>query len=241
MKHFITYGNLKYSKSVERLKNQAKNLKFFDTVTGFNDTNIPDNIKKHLEIILKCKKGGGFWIWKPIIMKLCIDAIKDDDILIYTDAGCSIINNDKSLKRLNEYIKMVEDVNKPIIRFRLDDNCKEIYYTNSKILELFNIDKNNDTILNTPQFVGGIIILRKCHITMKIINKWLEIAINYPLLFTDYYNNYKKNQYFIENRHDQSIFSIITKLYINNVWDIPDETYKYSDEFPINASRIKLQ
>jgi hypothetical protein len=241
MLHFATYGDFRYSKSIERLKNQVSKLNIFNTITGFNENNIPKDFKKYLDVILKCKKGGGFWIWKPIILKLCMDAIKKDDILIYADAGCSINHTEKSIKRLNEYITMVKDINKPIIRFRLGDNCKEKYYTTSKILEMFNIDKNNDSILNTPQFIGGIIILRKCDITIKMIDTWVLTAINHPLLFTNFYNNYKKNDEFIDNRHDQSIFSIITKLNIDKIWDIPDETYKYNEEYPINASRIRLQ
>ena len=74
---------------------------------------------------------------------------------------------------------------------------------------------------------------------MKIINEWYNVAIEKPLLFTDFYNNIEKHNEFCDNRHDQSIFSVITKKYIDNVYTLQDETNPYNQIYPICASRIR--
>jgi len=236
MKHFITYSDAIFKEGKELLLNEARNLSMFDTVSGFSEDIIPKDIKKILKDILKCKKGGGFYAWKPVVLRLTLDSIADNDILVYADAGCTIINNEKSKMRLAEYFEMVsdKDKDKPIIRFELDDNCKEYKYTNTKIFEHFNVC-GDEYIVKSNQYVGGILILRKCEFTVDLINEWLNTLLNTPLLFTNFYNNYKRNPEFIDNRHDQSILSILTKLNKNKVWSIPNETYPYNEDFPILA------
>lgn len=63
-----------------------------------------------------------------------------------------------------------------------------------------------------------------------------------PLLFTDYYNINQQN-YFIDNRHDQSIFSILRKIYGSII--LNDETWfqpfgdTYSLKFPFWGDKKK--
>ena len=236
MKHFITYSDATFKRGKELLLNEARNLSMFDTVSGFSEDIMPKDINNILKNVLKCKKGGGFYAWKPVVLRLTLDSIANDDILVYADAGCTIPNNEKSKKRLSEYFDMVSDKekDKPIIRFVLDDSCKEHKYTKTKIFEHFNVC-GDENIVKSNQYVGGILILRKCEFTVNLINEWLNTLLNAPLLFTNFYNNYKKHPEFIDNRHDQSILSILTKLNKDRVWSIPNETYPYNEDFPILA------
>ena len=57
------------------------------------------------------------------------------------------------------------------------------------------------------------------------MNLLIETLHKEPLLFTDDYNN-NQDYYFIDNRHDQSIFSVIRKIYKTIL--IKDETWWYS-------------
>ena len=82
----------------------------------------------------------------------------------------------------------------------------------------------------------------------KNINLLLQLELydkilnDNSLLITDYYNK-NQNAYFKDNRHDQSIFSVIRKL--NNPIIIKDETYfkpfgnTESLKFPFWATRKK--
>jgi hypothetical protein len=73
--------------------------------------------------------------------------------------------------------------------------------------------------------------------SVDIINKWVE-NMHYNLINNNLLN---ENSYFIDNRNDQSIYSIIVKKY--GSIKLPDETWyeNWNDGFnsPILAKRNK--
>lgn len=221
MIHLITYGDSNYTNSKKLLQNEAMNTNWFDTITVYGPNDLDNNfINKNIDI-LRRRRGGGYWLWKPYIIHKRLNEINYDDYLIYLDAGCKINNCGEA--RFYAYIEMLK--NNDMIAFQLDDNCFEKYYTTNEIFDYFNIDKDSE-IRNTKQYIGGILIMKKTHNTLNIINTCMDIVNNKPLLFTDDYN---KNQmsYFIDNRHDQSILSIIRKK-SRGIQVLSDETY-FSD------------
>ena len=114
-------------------------------------------------------------------------------------------------------------------------------WTIKEIFNYFNINLN-DEIANTGQVIATVIILKKNDNTKRLINIWNNILYNKKLLFTDHYN---KNQesYFKDNRHDQSVFSVIRKM--SNPILLNDETYfvpfgnEESLKYPFWATRKK--
>ena len=107
MKHFITYGDSVFKEGKELLLQEARDLNMFDNVSSFSEDTISQNIKNMLKDILKCKKGSGFYTWKPLILQMTLNTIADNDIVVYADAGCTIINNERSKRRLTEYFEMI--------------------------------------------------------------------------------------------------------------------------------------
>ena len=86
------------------------------------------------------------------------------------------------------------------------------------LFEYFKVN-NNSSIRNTPQLVGGILIMRKCKNVMDIFTDCLNVVNDRP----DFFKNCK--------RHDQSILSVIRKIRGTEL--LPDETYfKESTFFP---------
>jgi hypothetical protein len=65
-------------------------------------------------------------------------------------------------------------------------------------------------------------IIKKNPNSIKLINLWNQVLYDNPLLFTDYYNK-NQNLYFRDNRHDQSVFSVIRKMH--NPILLNDETW----------------
>jgi hypothetical protein len=233
MIYFLTYGDNKYSQSKKRIEKEAIELGIFNQIMIKSPEDLPYDLPMMTKKVLSLPRGGGYWIWKPIIIKYQLDLMNDGDILIYADSGCHI--NKHGINRLYEYFTYLTN-NKPIIRFQM--GAPEYKYTTSSIFKYFNVE-NNDHITKTGQYVGGIQIIKKNETSMKIINEWYNVAIEKPLLFTDFYNNIEKHNEFCDNRHDQSIFSVITKKYIDNVYTLQDETNPYNQIYPICASRIR--
>ena len=218
--HLITYGDNNFKLSKKRLLQEATNTGWFDTVTAYNPDDLDKDFKEDFKDILKNKRGGGYWIWKPYIIKKKLEEINEGDILIYLDAGCSI--NIKGKDRLNDYIELLNNSNAGIISFQMSHE-KEKIWTTKEIFKYFNIDPKDSTEANTGQFIGGIRIMKKNENIYRLIEKELEIYKDNQLLVTDFYNN-NQEDYFKENRHEQSIFSIIRKTSKNPII-LEDETY----------------
>jgi hypothetical protein len=237
MIHLITYGNNNYVNSKKRLYNEALSSGWFNTITLYGPEDLDDEFKLNFKDILRQQKGGGYWIWKPYIIKKHLDKLQDNDILIYLDAGCSI--NKNGTQRFNEYVNMVNNNDAGIISFQMDHIEKK--WTTSEIFKYFNIGEDSE-VKNSGQLIGGIQIIKKNPNSIKLLNLWNKVLYTNPLLFTDYYNN-NQQSYFIDNRHDQSIFSIIRK--IHNSIILNDETYfelfgnEESLKYPFWATRLK--
>jgi len=243
---FITYGNEKFTSAKTRLIGEASDIDIFNgIIKGYSEEDLDSDFKDSVKDAINSDRGGGFWIWKPYIIHKTMMMMKDNDYLVYADAGCTL--NKHRLKRFHEYIDMIKpETGKSILAMELS-GFKESTWTTDEILRHFDVD---NAIKNSSQILATVCIYRKCPESMSMINAWLETAINRPLLFTDYYNDEAKrvNPEFIDNRHDQSIYSILLKLepYKSNTILIDDEvddlisrSKDKMSEYPILALRLR--
>jgi hypothetical protein len=242
MIHFITYGDSIYEETKQRLYNQASNLEWFDTITSYSPEDLDTDFKDKFKDILKLPRGGGYWIWKPYIINKHLQMIKDDDILIYLDAGCYI--NPKGFERFKEYIEMLKNSEEACISFQMNHHIEK-KWTTQEIFESFNIHSDSKDILESGQIIATVKMFRKCANSINIVSAWLNALHANPLLFTDHYNKNNQCEMFIDNRHDQSICSVLCKLYKTII--LEDETY-FEDGFgcpkslkcPFWATRIRI-
>ena len=215
MKLFLNYGDQKFILSRKRISLEAQNLNYFDKI--ITET---EDIKNDLEIIdclenpnfkkvFNARRGGGYWLWKPYIIYKHLQLLNDNDILIYSDSGSTIPNRKSTINKLNKYVDIVKNSDKGVLAFR--NPHIESKWTKGDVFKHFNCLDNKD-IYNTRQFSGGRLqIIKKCEYSLKIYKLWWDTAKNYPNLFDDSTSITKNFNNFTENRHDQSVFSIICK------------------------------
>ena len=237
MIHLITYGNDNFKNAKVRLCQEATNTGWFDTITSYGPDDLNNDFKEKFKDILNKSRGGGYWIWKSHIIKQKLNEINDNDILIYLDAGCSI--NPKGKKRFYDYIEIINNSDEGIISFQLDHIEK--FWTTTEIFNYFNIGLDHE-IANSGQIMATVRIMKKNKNLINMIDKEIKALYDNPLMFTDHFNN-KQHPGFIDNRHEQSVFSIIRKLH--NPILIEDETYfksfgsEESLNYPIWATRFR--
>lgn len=92
---FITFGagTKEYEDAAERIAQQAASLKIFDNIIKYTEQDLQNDEEfwsKHGDFIENNKRGYGYWIWKPYIVKKTMDTLADDDILMYLDCGCEL-------------------------------------------------------------------------------------------------------------------------------------------------------
>lgn len=230
---FITFGSPTYYHGVKRICEEAKQLEFFDEIQGFTDVDLKKDVfwEKHGNFIENNKKGYGYWIWKSYLIKKTLDELNENDILVYCDAGCEINKNGKN--RLLEYVNMLlsNKQNYGLISFQL--TYSEIMYTKNAIFDHFECDKKSKQML---QCVATVQIIKKNDHSINLVNKWYESCCHKHLINDEIRQEHPS---FIENRHDQSILSVLVNKY--GSIKLFDETYcsnwENAKDFPFLAKR----
>jgi hypothetical protein len=208
--HFITFGagHQKYIEAGERLLAQANSLNLFQKTTLYTDAFLKNDTEfwySHHKFIKKYAKGYGLWLWKPYVIKCAMNDLQDGDILLYLDCGCELdIRKRDKLAALFEVAKQDYIVGS-FIDVEKDWTKKDL------ILEM---DMNKAEYLETPQHQGGVLLFYVCDLTRDLVNKWYTLACG-----NDYHNIDEtpsicdEDEDFKEHRHDQSIFSLLSKKY----------------------------
>ena len=215
MKHFITFGagGQNYKDACSRLTRQASQMNIFDKITAFSDNDLKGDNEfwpKHGNFLENNKRGYGYWIWKPYIIKKTMDSMKDGDILMYLDSGCEL-----DYRKRDKMIEMFSVVQKDLIIGTIvhglsDADNIEAKWTKADLFEEMKI--TDETIKNSKQRQAGIDMFFVCKETRELVNEWYSIACKYNLI--DNSPSIKPNiKGFMEHRHDQSIFSLLTKKY----------------------------
>ncbi len=218
----LAFSTTNLKLTINRFKDQAKHSKYFSDIKVFTNKSIDNFLKKKINVIRKSSgnRGYGYWIWKPYLILNEINNLDKNDIIIYLDIGCHIISDKK--KRFDEYLNFLRKGN-DILGFQYFHpseksfekikfpNREEYKYTKADLLKYFNF-LNNEKVFKTPQFWAGCIFFKKTDFSVSFLQEWIKVYENFSLI-DDSPSKEKNFNNFIENRHDQSVYSLLCKKY----------------------------
>lgn len=224
---FLSFADRKMQPSLNRIRKEAENTRWFDEIIIWNDSDLPKWWRKRYKNELKMKRFFGYTIWKPFIIKTCLERMNDGDILLYSDAGNTI--NIKGEKRFYEYINHLNKSICGMLVFQ-QNNLLEKNWTKADLLSYVGwIDNPKcEEFLNSGQYWDGCIFFRKCKESVECINKWIILSHEHHYLTTDVPSEIPNFPDFVEHRHDQSAFSCLAKPYHPYIIDA-NETWTQSD------------
>lgn len=248
-KIFCTFADSRMKESLKRIKDQAYGMNFFDEIYICNEKNLDPNFKNIFkDKLIRGSRGYGYWVWKPQIILQILSKMNEGDILLYTDAGCHL--NKNGLEKLKYYFTLTNESDTGLLVFqeaiKSEDESLEFSnehlekkYTKGDIFEYFGVT-NIPEISDTGMIAATAFFIKKQKNSVEIIEKWLQVFENNFNLVDDSPSNSENFPEFIENRHDQSIFSMLCK--INNVKTISAYEMWHSDwnklnNYPILAKR----
>lgn len=209
-------------KSAQRLLEQAKITDYYDEIKILDPGEFSNDIKSFYDDLKKNqkKRGYGYWFWKPMIIKNILMKLENQDILHYLDVGCHL---QKKNNRFYEYLDFLIDKGNWILPFQyyVDENLnsksfsiperQEFHYTKSDLLNYFHLMYNKE-ITHTPQFWAGSFFIKKDEKSILFLDQWIEVFTKNFELVDDSPSKIKNFDGFIENRHDQSVFSLLCKM-----------------------------
>lgn len=209
--YFCSFADTTMYQSLQRIGKQAKKFKLFKKVFLFTERELPQETQKDCVKIIEIterRRGYGYWIWKPVIILECLNRMKTNDILVYTDAGSHL--NYKGKTKILTYIEQAKQ--NDIWVTKLGNELNDLNYTKADTIDLFKNMLPSENVLKEGQIQSGNIIMVKNEYTINIIKKWKEcMNINYLHYFDDSESIIPNSPEFKENRHDQSIFSLLLK------------------------------
>ena len=243
--------------SVRRFINQASSINFYEDIKVFRKEDLSGKIQKRISDLLKIgkKRLYGYAIWKPNIIINYLNSLPENSLLQYSDIGCHF--NKNGIDRLNYYISITNKNNmmtfdysdppKEMMNFNYQfQKFKEYELTKGDLIKYFGLNFESD-VVNSAQIWSGTFFMKKCDFTFKILRFWEEVT-KYIELIDDSKSKSTNHKKFIENRHDQSILSIICKL--NKVYSLSvsecewaafdgERRWDHLKNYPILAKRDK--
>jgi hypothetical protein len=220
--HFITYANDKFKDAKKRIVEEANNFGEFSSVTGLGPEDLSMEFSSKFNDVLSQPRGAGFWAWRPHILKEALDKINTGEFLVYLDAGCKL--NPQGKKRFNEYIDLLDKSEYGFLSFSMSGGAgpgslePERNFNVKEVFKYFSVSMESE-VAKSGQYLGGVLIIQKNEHAMFIVDLFLKALEDDPLMFSDHYNTEYQESYFRDNRHDQSISSMIRKIHGSVVID----------------------
>lgn len=199
----INYSNEKYKKAQKLNTKSALDIGGFKKVISYSSDDIDVEFWNKNKAIFDYSRGGGYWLCKPYLIAKTLSEMNEGEFLFYCDSGSRFVNS------INQLIESFDE-KFDIMPFEIQ--TIERHWTKRDCFQLMGCYESK--IIDTPQRLGGYSIWKKTDYTMKFVEEWLNYAQDERIL-TDIDNQLGLPNYqgFVEHRHDQSIFSILTKKY----------------------------
>jgi hypothetical protein len=204
-------GRTGWRLAAKRLSNEGICSGIFDTVCALDENwlrNWDDPIYRNVLNIrrLQGTRGFGYWCWKPSVL-LWADLHFPSHQILYIDAGSQISTSNKKDKVLKEWLETSWETEG--LAWTLLDHSEE-EWTKREIFSRLDISVESQ---KTFQVQSGFICLPPDNNRRHFLAEWRKIALEEGgFYFTDELRE-KQSSIFIENRHDQSVFSCLWKQY----------------------------
>jgi hypothetical protein len=227
--HFITFATQDFMSFAEENVKSALSVGGFDTAEIYTMDDVDNYFKSINSYILNSKRGSGYWLWKPYIIFKKLLEIDENDILCYNDSKYIWKTN---VRKLESDILSNKNIgvytNKPN-----EGNYLEKQLTKGDAFLLMNIPNNSygNRIKNSAQAWAGLILLRKTFNPIRFVGEWLTYSQDYRVISDSQSILVKNDPSFHENRHDQSILSLLCKK-----WGIQMHTMDSNDMINVRNS-----
>jgi hypothetical protein len=206
-------GSVDFKAAAHRLGNQAKNLDIFSKVHVFDSELLSALSSRYKNDLIKISSLTEYPLYfkaiKPwAILHLMEESSEKFDVIFYLDAGCELPNNIVSRIKLKRIIKNAYKFGSIAERTGYSERA----YTRKNLIEAFEPLSSIDGI---GQIQSTWSMFKNTDENVKFMLEWIELSDPKYGYWQDPFGDELHNQDpgFIENRWDQSIFSLLYKKY----------------------------
>lgn len=174
----------------------------FDEAWSFGPQDIDAEFARRTQRILSQRRGAGFWLWKPYFVLRALERLSEGDYLFYADSGSVFLD---SVDRL---IEVSTTADQDLLCFELEH--PERTWTKRDAFVL--LDCDHPRYAESKQRLASFSLWKKSAETVSVAEQWLKASQDERLI-TDSPNEMGLPNWegFQDHRHDQSVFSLLTK------------------------------
>lgn len=201
-------GSPQFEAAAQRIVTSFRPHSIVDRVVGVDTKQLSDVCPKTSQLFMHLMnvntRGYGYMCWKAEVVKSGFDGLWGDfEGVIWVDAGCEVTINPISRLMFRKFQTHAKKYG--VACFTLD--TLEIEYTKRDLFDLFpnlNPESSGKQIQSTWFFLYG-------NLGRKIAQEWFETVMKGPHLLELTPSKNPEYSSFIENRYDQSAFSLVCK------------------------------
>ncbi len=234
-----SFADKRLNVQLNRLGQQAIHFGFSrDHILLWNEDALANSFKAEMRThLIPGSRGFGYWCWKPQVVLQAFELMCDGDFLLFLDAGCHLNRTAASVRRFMDYLDTTDKFglcnfqSKSLMASPYPDLLHhyllERQWTKGDVFDYFHC-RDNPHVTDTGQLAGGVFFVKKTKENVLFFEQYRNVFLHNFHLADDSPSLASNLDGFVENRHDQSIFSIMCKLRWNGV-----NTYSTMEFVPI--------
>jgi len=212
MKFLMNYASGHFLDWQELNSLSGMHIGLFDKVISYAQEDIDRGFFEKNRGILTQPKGNGYWLWKPYFIQRTLERLEEGDFLFYCDAGAYFIASIEPL------VELCRSSGQDVICFDVADaacgthTAIEVAWTKRDAFILMKCESPQYT--QSLQRQASFSLWRRSAFSVDLAREWLAYGQDERLI-TDLENQLGEpnDACFVAHRHDQSIFSLLTKKY----------------------------
>jgi hypothetical protein len=223
--YYLAYAEFKLERRPLTLAvRQAKATNLFDDVLGATQFNISEAYLQKHGPLFDDRKGRGFGMWRPYMVRDMFERIADGDYLFVVNANI-ILDPAR-----------VDDVQRLLMSLATDETkCgsiafpmvpqkkyREYRFTKKAVFEYFNLPLASEQG-GRAQFSADVLVFRKTAASTALVNEWYKITDEEPRLVDNSFDKEKEIPGLQGNTDTQSVLSVLRKVRPQSTleWEMP--------------------
>lgn len=225
----VSFADKRYRNSLARLEKQTKDFPFDERYFLTQENCLSKEYWRSLKPWFY-RRGFGFWNWKFRVVREYMNKISEGDKLFFSDAGIQWNNSQGALDRFKKAIGLLNGEDDILV---YDQPTIEQEWTKGDVLDVLGV-YDDEEICKSRQLFSGFFCLKKTERTCKLLDEIISLSDIDKELVTDKRSTKPNKEGFQENRHDQSLFSVMVKK-------LPHKTIHYSEHYELDENGQEIE
>jgi hypothetical protein len=197
-------GSLAYRRAARRVAKQALEFPQVSNSIALRISDLKIAFPEESAKIQWGARGLGFWAWKPLAVLFALKNFESEvSQIIFADGGCWMNSSTQSQSRLEQWAASCEASG--AITFSSGAGNSDRRFSKREAIDILGLGVELDDV----QRAGGVFMMNRDY-AKEFSQEWWAFCQN-PILINDEYDPSLQDPCFVEHRHDQSIFSLMSK------------------------------